>query len=307
VKSVRPVLACLLLASLTLAAAPALAGEWFGLSAPARVGVGKPFVVRVDSRYPADDVSVEWHGRTVRIPLERRGDAFEAAFLLGTDLRRDLGAYPLVLNVHLWATSYRFERTVEVVESAWDHETLSVPPKMVRPPKDAMARIERERKLIRAVLATATPERAWSLPFVRPVEGKMLSRFGLYRVFNGHTKSRHTGLDFRAWAGTPIHAMAAGTVVLAGSFYYAGNAVYIDHGQGLVSMSCHLSKRLVKAGDRVEAGQPIGLSGATGRVTGAHLHLAVFLLGEAVDPALFFDGTVADEFNESSTISAENK
>ncbi|MDD3313585.1 M23 family metallopeptidase [Pseudodesulfovibrio sp.] len=302
-KFVRPAFACLLL---LLAASPTLAGEWFDLSAPARVGVGKPFVVRIASRYPADDVAVEWRGRTVRVPLARRGESYEAAFLLGTDLRCDLGSYPLVLNVHLWATSYRFERTVEVVESAWDHETLNVPPKMVRPPKSAMARIKRERKLVRAALATATPERAWSLPFVRPVKGKMLSRFGLYRVFNGDVASRHTGLDFRAWAGTPIHAMAAGTVVLTGSFYYAGNAVWIDHGQGLVSMSCHLSKRLVKAGDRVAAGQPIGLSGATGRVTGAHLHLGVFLLGEAVDPALFFDGTIANEFNESHIISVES-
>ncbi|MEF2230624.1 MAG: M23 family metallopeptidase [Pseudodesulfovibrio sp.] len=291
---------CLLL---LLLPAPATAADWLDTTVPARVGVGKPFVVRLVSRFPADALAVEWNGRMLRMPFTRKGESFEAEFLLGTDLRRELGVYPLALDVHLWGRSYRFTHAVDVVESAWDHETLTVPPKMVKPPKEAMARIKKERKLIRAALDTVTPERFWTVPFTRPVKGKMLSRFGLYRVFNGNVESRHSGLDFRAYAGTPIHAMAAGTVVLTGSFYYAGNAVCIDHGLGLVSMSCHLSRRLVGEGDRVEAGQRIGLSGATGRVTGAHLHLGVFLLGEAVDPALFFDGTLDVDFNESSIIS----
>ncbi|WP_419785313.1 M23 family metallopeptidase [Pseudodesulfovibrio sp.] len=292
---------------LLLFACPALAGEWLDQSVPAKVGVGKPFVVRVVSRFPADDMSVEWMGRTVHVKPVRVGDAFEAEFLLGTGVRRKLGAYPLALNVHLWACSYRFDHSVEVVESAWDHETLTVAPKMVRPPKKSLDRIQKERKLVHAVLSTVSPVRYWSLPFTRPVKGKMLSRFGLYRVFNGNVKSRHTGQDFRAYAGTPIRAMAPGTVIFTHSLYFAGNAVYIDHGQGLISMSCHLSKQMVKEGDHVEAGQVIGLSGATGRVTGAHLHLSVYILGEVVDPLPFFDGTLDNEFNENALISSGNK
>lgn len=170
-----------------------------------------------------------------------------------------------------------------------------------------MARIKRERKLIRAAIGTVSPERYWELPFTRPAKGKMLSRFGLHRVFNGNVKARHTGLDFRAWLGTPLYAVASGKVVLTGHFYYAGNAVFIDHGNGLVSMSCHMSKILVKQGDMVKAGQRIGLSGATGRVTGAHLHLGLFVLGKPVDPELLFDGKLESEFNEITVIPIDNK
>lgn len=170
-------------------------------------------------------------------------------------------------------------------------ETLTVAPRMVKPPKEAQIRIAKEREIIGNALSMVSPQRHWELPFYRPVEGKMLSRFGLHRVFNGDTKSRHTGLDFRAWLGTPEHAIAAGKVVLADNFYYAGNSVWIDHGNGLMSMYGHMSKVLVKQGDMVTAGQKLGLSGATGRVTGAHLHLAVFVLGQVVDPEpLFSEG-----------------
>ncbi|MCJ2164485.1 MULTISPECIES: M23 family metallopeptidase [unclassified Pseudodesulfovibrio] len=257
--------------------------------APEQVGIGKPFLVRISTWYPLENLRVVWNEKTVQPAVTWWDGKSGAMLLLGIGLRQDVGTYTLEVIADIWGHERRFSRDIEVVESAWGQETLSVPPKMVKPPATELARIEREREQVLAVLDTVSPERFWNIPFVRPVKGKMLSRFGLHRVFNGETKSRHTGLDFRAWEGTPLHAIAAGRVVLTGHFYYAGNAVWIDHGNGLISMSCHMSRMLVREGDMVDAGQKIGLSGATGRVNGAHLHLSIFALGQVVDPEVLFE------------------
>lgn len=262
------------------------------IEAPEQVGRAKPFLVRIGSWYPLENVRVRWNGKTVHPAVERDGDRSDAILLLGLGLFEELGPYSIEVMVDIWGHERVFSTTVDVVESSWGTETLRVAPKMVTPPEEEQARIERERELIRTALSVVSPERYWEMPFSRPAMGKMLSRFGLFRVFNGTLKARHTGLDFRAWLGTPLYAMASGKVVLTGSFYYAGNAVFIDHGNGLFSMAAHMSKTLVKEGDMVEAGEKIGLSGATGRVTGAHLHLATFVMGGVVDPETFFDGTL---------------
>lgn len=284
--SSAPLGALVLLCWLCLAA-PASADVAVVLS-PERAGIGKPFLVRFISWFPMEDLEVTWNGRTVRPAVTTRDGLSEAMLLLGVGLRGETGTYPLEATMRVWGREQRLLREVAVVESVWQRETLSVPPKMVKPPASEQTRIQLEGELMRKARNTVSSERWWSPAFTRPVEGPMLSRFGLHRVFNGATKGRHTGLDFRAWLGTPIRAMAAGRVVLTGHFYYPGNVVFIDHGNGLVSMSCHLSKVRVREGDRVEAGQVIGLSGATGRVTGAHLHLAVFVLGAVVDPEVLF-------------------
>ncbi|BCS88396.1 M23 family metallopeptidase [Pseudodesulfovibrio sediminis] len=284
------VMLCLLMAG------SALAGDRVELLVPEQVGVGKPFLLRIVSWYPLENVQVEWNEKTVRPTVTRPGEKSEALLMLGIGLRKDLGTYPLKVTVDIWGHTYHFSRNIKVVESVWGKETLRVAPKMVDPPAEVLDRIKAERAQILAALNQVTPERFWDLPFVLPTKGKMLSRFGLYRVFNGHTKSRHTGLDFRAWKGTPLHSIAAGRVVLTDHFYYAGNAVLIDHGNGLFSMYDHLSRILVGKGDVVQPGQRVGLSGATGRVTGAHLHLAVFVLGGVVDPEVLFESSVDNIF-----------
>lgn len=260
--------------------------------APETVGVGKPFLVEIVSWYPLENVRVRFNGAEVWAKVERRGERYAAPVLLGVNLFGETGVYPVEVDVSIWGHERSFVARVNAVESVWGHETLRVEPKMVTPPPAALERIKREREVIGKAVNTVSETRWWTLPFSRPAKGKMLSRFGLHRVFNGHTKSRHTGLDFRAWLGTPLYAMTAGRVVLTGNFYYAGNAVFIDHGNGLVSLSAHMSKILVKEGDVVEPGQTIGLSGATGRVTGAHLHLATFVQGRVVDPEPFFNGSL---------------
>lgn len=278
------------------------AGELVEIEAPDTVGVGKPFLVSIASWYPLDNVRVQWNGKTMRPTVVKQDGKSNAIMLLGIGLRGKIGTYTIALTADIWGHERRFVRNVTVVESTWGKETLRVPPKMVKPPEEVLARIKQERELIQTALNTVSPQRYWDVPFSRPAKGKMLSRFGLYRIFNGDTKGRHTGLDFRAWMGTPLYAMASGKILLVGNFYYAGNAVFIDHGNGLISLSAHMSKVLVSEGDMVEAGQKIGLSGATGRVNGAHLHLGTFVLGKPVDPELFFDGSFEQKQSKNNKI-----
>jgi murein DD-endopeptidase MepM/ murein hydrolase activator NlpD len=165
-------------------------------------------------------------------------------------------------------------------------ETLTVEEKYVAPPKDELARIERERARVAKLLSLATP-RKFTLPLAAPLaELGTAGRFGSRRVFNGQSRNPHGGADYRAGTGTVVLAPAAGTVALAEEQYFAGRAIYLDHGDGLVSMSFHLSEILVAPGDLVERGQPIGKVGATGRVTGPHLHFGLRWQGARVDPEL---------------------
>ena len=130
--------------------------------------------------------------------------------------------------------------------------------------------------------------------FVTPVDGRISSIFGLRRFFNEQPRRPHSGLDIAAPQGTPIQAVASGTVIESGDFFFSGNMVYLDHGQGLISLYAHMHEIGVKPGDQITKGQIIGTVGETGRVTGPHLHLAVILNQTTVDP-LFFLPQLSDK------------
>jgi murein DD-endopeptidase MepM/ murein hydrolase activator NlpD len=159
--------------------------------------------------------------------------------------------------------------------------------KMVNPGPAELARIERETPRIRKALDQFSDPGSVATSFRLPVRAPESSPFGLRRWFNGEERRPHAGLDLAATAGTPIEAPAPGIVIDVGDFYFNGNTVFIDHGQGLVTMYNHLSRIDAKPGQRVEAGSVIGAVGATGRVTAAHLHWGVTLNGTSVDPKLF--------------------
>ncbi len=196
----------------------------------------------------------------------------------------DLGASGS-LEVERRTTAGVERRRLQIGRYPYPTESITgVEEKYVSPSAAELARIEREKQETAAVFARSGARR-FSLPLGAPLaelpEG---GRFGARRIFNGQARSPHGGTDFKAAPATTVYAAADGVVALAANQYFAGNAVYLDHGDGLVTMSFHLSELLVANGDEVKRGQAIGKVGATGRVTGPHLHFGARWRGARVDP-----------------------
>lgn len=159
--------------------------------------------------------------------------------------------------------------------------------RQVNPLAEDMVRINRELAEQTRAYQTFSPNQPSNLLFDKPVNGPLSSPFGLRRFFNGEERNPHSGLDFAVGAGTPIKSPAAGTVILIGNYFFNGNTVFVDHGQGLISMFCHMSKVDVKLGHSLPRGGIVGRVGATGRATGPHMHWNVSLNDTRVDPAIF--------------------
>ncbi len=175
----------------------------------------------------------------------------------------------------------------QIEPKQYAEQRLKVAPRTVDLSPEDLARYERERVHQSEVIATFTDHLPAALRMRPPTPGVRSSSFGLRRVFNGQPRAPHSGMDIAAAAGTPVVAPAAGRVIDRGNYFFNGNTVWIDHGAGLLSMLCHLSAIDVEPGQQVAAGQRIGAVGATGRVTGPHLHWSLSLNRAMVDPALF--------------------
>jgi murein DD-endopeptidase MepM/ murein hydrolase activator NlpD len=175
-----------------------------------------------------------------------------------------------------------------VVDKKYDEQRLKVAnQRHVEPNKEDLARIARERERIEAALGHFSADRVPDLALRAPVAGPRSSSFGLRRYFNDQPRNPHSGMDIAAPTGSVVSSPAPGRVLDSGDYFFNGKTVFVDHGQGVVTMYCHLSRIDVQAGDEVDAGTPLGLVGATGRVTGPHLHWGVAVNRALVDPALF--------------------
>lgn len=207
---------------------------------------------------------------------------FRAA-LVGVDFSRSPGLLRLDLDRSDGKSEQHFLR---VTSRSFQVSRLTVARSFVTPPASLLHRLRRERRMIALALSPPDAPLRFHRPFLPPLEGKVTHDFGAYRFLNGHPMARHSGEDIDVPQGTPVRAANDGVVRLAGSFYYDGNMVILDHGGGLLTEYLHMSDIMVRPGERVRRGQVIGHVGHTGRVTGPVLHYGAVLHGSHVNPML---------------------
>ena len=246
---------------------------------------GEVVLVEVQSSHRVDQMVGTIFDREV--PFEVGGGATPDHWwgLVGLDLEVSPGEYILQLEAFQQGSPIgKAEYVLQVEKKDFPTRRLTLPKRFVNPPEEALGRIRKESRRISALFGDFAPERRWEGPFDRPTEGAPTSSFGKRSILNGQPRSPHSGTDFQAAKGTPVKAPNFGKVVLAADLYYSGNTVILDHGQGLYSYFAHLQDFKVSQDDLVSKGTVIGRVGATGRVTGPHLHWSVRLRKARVDP-----------------------
>lgn len=256
----------------------------FLLDVPDAAGDGEPFAVSFTAS-GAESVTLSWRGKTLSVAGRPEAPGVFTA-LLAVPLDEKSKSFPLTMSV-AWTGGAKetFTADLPVKKRQYPVQRLKVDSKYVTPPADVQDKIKRDRAEMRAAVGKVTPHRYWTLPMQRPVPGEVTSLYGMRRVFNGKPKNPHKGVDYDAKQGDPIASMEDGVVVLVSEHYYGGNTVVVDHGLGVMSAYLHLSGFNVAEGQSVKRGETIGFIGSTGRVTGPHLHLSLYVMGESVNAA----------------------
>jgi len=267
--------------TLRILAQPAIPSSAVTLT-PAVAESGSPELIRV-ALPNAQEVTGEWLGK--KLSFFQGGNGQNWFALAGLDVEAPIGPSTLKIEVRRGESVSRLDLPIEIHLAKYRTESISVPPRFVEPKPEDLKQIEADNLLKTKAFGSSAPKPLWQGNFRAPVVASATDSFGVRRTYNGKLASIHKGMDFRAHVGTPVKAGNTGTVVLAHRLYYEGNCVIIDHGLGLYTVSMHLSRIDVHDGQHVETGQRLGLSGATGRVTGPHVHWAVRWEGAYLDPA----------------------
>jgi murein DD-endopeptidase MepM/ murein hydrolase activator NlpD len=254
---------------------------------------GSLLLVEVRSRKPILELTAEWNDKTVPFwQASAAQPAGKSSFrdlrkaLLGVDLEKLPSVYALLAHVTV-KNNNPVSCTVQIPvrKGKFATESLHVEKEFVEPNPDQVKRANEERDQLRHIFDQVTPEKLWTGKFRVPLDGVTTgSNFGKRRILNGQPGSPHGGVDFPATTGTPVHAAQSGRVALAQELFFSGNTVVVDHGLGVYTFYGHLSAIDVKAGDTVESGQVLGKVGATGRVTGPHLHWGLTVERARVNP-----------------------
>lgn len=253
---------------------------------------GNPLLLQIDTRHlepPVSALKIEFQKREYPIfhhpvnpPVYRFG-------LIPIPFRQQPGSAELTLNWTNVAGEHFYRIPFQIIAGKYRTDVLKVDPGRVNPNKKNIKRSKKEARRVRQIYADGSIPGLWNGDFQLPIDSKITSSFGNKRLFNGQLKSYHNGVDFRAPVGTPVFAANSGVVKLADDLFYSGKVVIIDHGNLIFTIYAHLSKFDVTAGQPIEKGQQIGLTGATGRVSGPHLHWGVKVNGAAVNPIQFID------------------
>jgi murein DD-endopeptidase MepM/ murein hydrolase activator NlpD len=223
---------------------------------------------------------VVWMGKEISFVFNRTRGAWQG--FLAADLNQKEGDYEATVNIAPSDTERRI--SIHVSDKDYGVRRLTLPKDKVELNATALKRVNAEAEVVSALWKAKDTIPTWKGIFLMPVDGEVVGIFGKRSVINGLERSPHTGLDLSGNAGTPVRAINNGKVVLIADHFFTGNTVFLDHGGGIITMYCHLQKVLVKAGDRMDKGQVLGLVGSTGRATGPHLHWGMRVNGARVNP-----------------------
>lgn len=267
---------------------------------PDKVYPGQALLVRVAAGQPMEKVTGEFEGQSIRFFPEPGGDAWSG--LIGLDLDLAPGDHLLTYGIGFRDGS-RAEGNYPITVEAktFPEERINVARKYVDLSKEDLKRVRREKRMLRGIYTTQSDHDAWQSGFAVPADGEMGSPFGLRRYFNGQPRSPHSGADLRAGPGAPVVASNDGRVVFAGGLFFSGNTVILDHGGGLYTLYAHLSDFTVATGEEARKNQLIGHVGATGRVTGPHLHWSAKLNGARIDPFSLVNLVMPVQSNRKTT------